>query len=65
MARGGLAATSNAVRGTFLGGATVPANTNHIDYVTIASTGDALDFGDLYSSAGDASACSDSHGGIS
>ena len=37
------------VRGVFAGGNTSPAPsvTNLIDYVTIATLGDALDFGDL------------------
>ena len=34
--------TSSAVRGLWIGGAS-----NIIDYVTIASTGDSTDFGDL------------------
>ena len=38
--------TSSSVRGIRLGGDT-PTNVNVIDYVTLASTGDAQDFGDL------------------
>jgi len=37
---------SNGVRGIFAGG-TTPTNTNSIQYVTIASTGNSQDFGDL------------------
>ena len=43
-------ATSNNTRGTFMGGhwpGYTPAASNIIDFVTIASTGDAADFGDL------------------
>ena len=43
-------ATSNNTRGTLMGGywpGNTPAAMNMIDYVTIASTGDASDFGDL------------------
>jgi len=43
------AACSSATRGLFGGGytATPGATTNTIDYITISSTGDAVDFGDL------------------
>ena len=41
---------------------------NIIDYVTIASTGNAIDFGDVSYSGGDGmtygGGCSDSHGGL-
>ena len=38
---------------------------NIIDYITIASTGNATDFGDLYTNQTFyLSACSDSHGGL-
>ena len=43
-------ATSNNTRGTFMGGhwpGNTPQAMNMIDYITIASTGDASDFGDL------------------
>jgi hypothetical protein len=38
--------------------------TNIIDYVTIATTGDATDFGDLSVGRGYGDGCSDSHGGL-
>ena len=41
---------ANSTRGIFAGGATnpgTPANTNTIDFITIATTGNASDFGDL------------------
>ena len=48
--RYGLGAVSNSTRGIFctgyLGGPSFYSNKNVIDYVTIASTGNALDFGD-------------------
>ena len=48
--RYGLGAVSNSTRGVFctgyLGGPSFYANKNVIDYVTIASTGNAVDFGD-------------------
>ena len=59
--------TSNGIRGVFAGGYTVPGNTavNTMDYVNIASTGDAIDFGDLSNQSRYVGACSDSHGGLS
>ena len=59
--------TSNGIRGVFAGGYTVPGNTavNTMDYVNIASTGDAMDFGDLSNQSRYVGACSDSHGGLS
>ena len=50
-ARNSLGACSNAVRGLFAGGydwaAPVSTNNNNIEYITIASLGNTLDFGDL------------------
>jgi len=41
------------------------ANDNHIEYITIATTGNAADFGDLtQTTVSYAMACSDSHGGL-
>ena len=37
---------SNSTRGLFFGGFT-PSHSNTIDFITIATTGDATDFGDL------------------
>ena len=39
-------------RGVFGGGETAPALSNVIDYITISSTGNAIDFGDLYTGRG-------------
>jgi len=56
--------TSNKVRGVFAGGYQ-PGFTNTMQYITISSTGNALDFGDLVSAISQQGMCSDSHGGIS
>ena len=40
-------AMASTTRGIIGGGYPTPANTNIIDFITIASTGDATDFGDL------------------
>ena len=52
VARRSLGGASNSTRGIFFGGQSGPNNaddnlTNVIDYITIASTGNATDFGDL------------------
>ncbi len=65
--RRALAATSNGTRGVFGGGFNgSPVNdaVNIIDYVTIASAGNATDFGDLSIVKRDLGAVSDSHGGL-
>ena len=62
-----VAATSNASRGVFIGGQGPSGPTaagNFIDFVTIASSGNATDFGDNATTIEHASACSDSHGGL-
>ena len=58
----------NLSRGVFGGGDIAHPGltvTNKIDYVTIQSTGNATDFGDLLNAIYDSAGCSDSHGGIS
>ncbi len=52
--------SSDKIRGVFAGGATTPT----IDYVNIASTGDAADFGDLTQQRYSAAAMSNCHGGL-
>ena len=47
VARARNGALSSSTRGVFSGGDISPADTNVIDYITIASTGNATDFGDL------------------
>ena len=59
---------SNTVRGVFgggyLDGSPASVSTNIIDYITIATTGDALDFGDLTQHRYNASGCCTSTRGI-
>ena len=43
----------------------LPGQTNVIQYVDIASTGNATDFGDLIAAAAEFAACGSAHGGIS
>ena len=59
--------TSNSLRGVFMGGDNAPGGSrvNTIDFVQIQTTGNAVDFGDLTTPKSGASACSDSHGGLS
>jgi hypothetical protein len=51
-------------RGVFGGGFT-PSFTNTIDYISIASEGNATDFGDLTVARNRPAACSSAHGGLS
>ena len=64
-----IGAVATSTRGVFSGGindpaGTSPYNINRIDYVTITSTGNAQDFGDLTVAAHAHNGCSDSHGGL-
>ena len=59
--------TSNKIRGIFVGGLISPSpvtSSNTIDYITIASTGNASDFGDAIKTDRSKAAVSDSHGGL-
>jgi len=57
--------SANQVRGICAGGVeSTPAGTKVIEYITIASQGNAQDFGDMSSQRGYAGALSDSHGGL-
>ena len=58
--------TSNSTRGVIAGGmAPSPTfNLNSIEFYTIATTGNAQDFGDITNSKRGIGACSDSHGGL-
>ena len=60
-------ATSNKIRGVIAGGDLQPSNvfTNTMQYVTIATTGNAQDFGDMGTTGAYRGMTSDSHGGIS
>ena len=65
--RFGIGATASPIRGIFYNGWTNNPSTviyNTIDYVNIASTGDAIDFGDATQAKREKGACSDSHGGL-
>ena len=55
---------SNATRAICAGG-TSPSAQNVIDYVTIASTGNSQDFGDLTSAKQAMGTGGDGHGGLS
>ena len=60
-------AVTNCVRGVWAGGyGNAPTYTvkNKIDYVTIATEGNAVDFGDLTAGAAQHSGCSNGHGGL-
>ena len=66
--RWGVGGTSNSIRGVFGGGydPSPAASYNTMDYITIASTGNAKDFGDIGGTNGIniAPGLSDSHGGL-
>jgi hypothetical protein len=56
---------SNSVRGVFAGGIKNPGvNSNIMDYITIASTGNATDYGDLINDKFAAIGSSNGHGGL-
>ena len=56
---------SNSIRAVRCAGYVSPTGTNRIDYVTIATTGNASDFGDVTVARYSGSGFSDSHGGLS
>lgn len=57
--------TSNSIRGIFFGGDAFQSSlSNVINYVTIATTSNAADFGDLKYYIRNGASCSDSHGGL-
>jgi hypothetical protein len=61
------AGTSNGTRGVFGGGGQYsanPTNVNIIDYISISSTGDAIDFGDLTIARRHQGSCSSSVRGV-
>jgi len=63
----GVAACSSSTRGVFGGGNLYDGGHiyyNVIQYVTIATTGDATDFGDLTATTAFSAACSSGHGGL-
>lgn len=67
LGRRALGGASSAVRGVWGGGnstSTFSSPTNVVDYITIASAGDATDFGDLTLSRMDVAGCSNANGGL-
>ena len=62
--RSSFAAMSDCVRGVFAGGDGSPAQFSEIDYFNIATTGDAVDFGDLPYDNQQCAGCSNGHGGL-
>ena len=58
------ASASDCIRGVFMGGDGSPAQFNEIDYITIATQGDAVDFGDLPYQNQQCTGCSNGHGGL-
>ena len=58
-----IADLSSQIRGIWTFGSTPVANT--LEYITIASTGNGTDFGDLNYVSLDGGGVSDSHGGLS
>ena len=58
---GGMACNS-ATRGIWLGGSDPSSGTSHIDYITIATLGDALDFGNCTSAMGPKGNCNSTRG---
>ncbi|MEK9698013.1 MAG: hypothetical protein VW270_19750, partial [Candidatus Poseidoniales archaeon] len=58
----GSASTSNSVRGIFTPG--TPAAGDTIEYITIATLGNAADFGNLSTGRRTYGTVSDSHGGL-
>lgn len=64
-----LSGTSSSTRGIFGGGETIGSSptgsvTNAIDYITIASLGNAINFGNLTVARSGGSSLSDAHGGL-
>ena len=57
---------SNQIRGVFGGGkSSTPTYINTVEFINIAATGNASDFGDLTRTPAYGSVFSDSHGGLS
>ncbi len=57
-------ATCNKLRAVYGGGDLAPGRTNRMEFVTMHTFGNALDFGDLSGAESFLSATSDSHGGL-
>jgi hypothetical protein len=61
---GGSVIDPSTIRGVFGGGYATPTNSNVIDYITITTTGNATDFGDLTVARQYLAACSSSSRGV-
>ena len=59
-----MAAASSNTKGLFAGGQEGNTKVNKIETITIASTGNASDFGDLTASKVYLAGCSNVHGGL-
>ena len=57
-------ALSSSTRYVHIGGAVSPSYTNVLSYVEFATTGDAIDFGDLLQPQEGANGSSNGHGGL-
>ncbi len=55
---------SSPIRGVFAGGYKTPGISDIIDYITIDTLGNAVDFGDIITGQSFGAGCSDSHGGL-
>ena len=64
MSAGFRASLSNKTRGVWAGGVGAEDYYNVIDYITIGSTGNSSDFGDLVAAVQAAAGASSAHGGI-
>ena len=70
MGRINAGSASSPTRGVFVGGGNPPTNINTIDFIEIATTGNALDFGDLDTAGSTNGVCratgtaSNGHGGL-
>ena len=64
---GASCSTSNSIRGVIIGGDLQPADnfTNVMQHITIATTGNSQDFGDMLTVGAYRNSTSDSHGGLS
>ena len=62
--RSSFAAMSDCIRGVFAGGDGSPTQFNEIDYFTIATQGNAIDFGDLPYKNQQTTGLSNGHGGL-
>ena len=60
----GAASASDSTRGLMFGGYAAPATLNVIQYITMASSGNGVDFGDLTIGRSSLSAASNAHGGL-